>query len=78
VMPHFNHAGPFKYLMRLLRRRLSDGQFMLGIDEDTALVGKRGGDWKVMGASQVHVITRNKEQSFAAGASVSMPGRDGR
>src|SRR5512141_2568432 len=49
VMPHFDHAGPFKFLVNLLRRSMKDNEYMLGIDEDTALVGSNGGEWRVMG-----------------------------
>jgi cyanophycinase len=73
VMPHFDHAGPFKFLVNLLRRGMKDGEFMLGIDEDTALVGTLGGDWQVMGVGTVHVITRKSEEVFEAGQGVPMP-----
>ena len=72
VMPHFDHAGPFKFLVNLLRRGMKDGEYMLGIDEDTALVGRIGGEWKVMGASTVHLITRKTEQVFMAGQAVPL------
>ncbi len=70
VMPHFDHAGPFKFLVNLLRRGMKDGEYMLGIDEDTALVGKAGGEWKVMGASKVHLLNRKSAQTFTAGETV--------
>ncbi len=73
VMPHFDHAGPFRQVVNLLRRGLKAGEFMLGIDEDTALVGKIGGEWKVMGASRVHVLTRNTAESFGVGERVPLP-----
>jgi cyanophycinase len=74
VMPHFDHAGPFKFLVSVLRRGMKDGEYMLGIDEDTALVGRLGGEWQVMGASTVHLITRKNEQVYAAGQVVPLPG----
>lgn len=73
IMPHFDHAGPFKFLVGMLRRGLKDGGYVLGIDEDTALVGSLGGEWKVMGASAVHLITRKDERIFAAGETVPLP-----
>ncbi len=73
VMPHFDHAGPFKVFVGLLRKRMKDGQVMVGIDEDTALVGKPGGEWQVMGRSRVHVMTRKENRSYAAGESFRMP-----
>lgn len=75
VLPHFDHAGPFRQVVNVLRRGLKESQFMLGIDENTALVGKVGGAWQVMGASRVHVLTRNATTSFEAGATVPMPGK---
>lgn len=73
VMPHFDHAGPFRQFVNLLRRGLKDDQFMLGIDEDTALIGRAGGPWRVMGASGVHLLTRKTVRSFAAGETVPIP-----
>ncbi len=73
VMPHFDHAGPFKQFVNVLRRGLKDGQFILGIDEDTALVGKSGGEWRVMGKSGVHLLTRKSATSFAEGEVVPIP-----
>ncbi len=77
VIPHFDHAGPFKQVVNLLRRTLKEGQFMLGIDEDTALIGRIGGEWTVMGASRVHVLWRNGAQSFGAGQAVPIPEQGG-
>ncbi len=73
IMPHFDHAGPFKFLVNLLRRGLKDNEYMLGIDEDTALVGRNGGEWRVMGVSTVHLITRNGEEIYSAGDLVPLP-----
>lgn len=73
VMPHFDHAGPFKVFVNLLRKRMKNGQLMIGIDEDTALVGKPGDEWKVMGKSKVHVMTRKETTTYAAGESLRLP-----
>lgn len=73
VMPHFDHAGPFKFLVNVLRRGMKDSEYMLGIDEDTALIGTTGGEWKVMGVSTVHLITKRDEQTFTAGEVVPVP-----
>jgi cyanophycinase len=70
VMPHFDHAGPFKALVNLLRTQMKEGQRMIGIDEDTALVGKLGGEWKALGASKVHVMTRKQSQLYATGETI--------
>jgi cyanophycinase len=73
VMPHFDHAGPWKFMVNIIRRGLNDGEFMLGIDENTALVGRPGGEWKVMGKSNVHVLRRKNAQTYSAGETVPLP-----
>jgi cyanophycinase len=70
VMPHFNNAGPFKVLVDVLRRGMKESESMLGIDENTALVGKLDGQWQVMGESKVHVLKRKGTMKFAAGETV--------
>jgi len=72
VMPHFDHAGPFKALVSLLRTQMKDGQRMIGIDENTALIGKLDGEWKAMGASKVHVMTRKQIRLYTSGEVVSL------
>lgn len=72
VMPHFNNAGPFKFIVNLLRRGMKDGEYMLGIDENTALVGQLGGQWKVLGESKVHLLTRKRTRIFSAGEIVPL------
>jgi cyanophycinase len=72
VMPHFDHAGPFKVLVNVLKRGLKESEYMLGIDENTALVGKLGGQWQVMGQSNVHVLKRKSSRIFEAGETVSL------
>jgi cyanophycinase len=73
VMPHFDRSGPFKPLMTVLRAQMKDGQRMIGIDENTALVGKLGGDWKAMGSGTVHVMTRRNDAVYRAGEAVPLP-----
>lgn len=72
VMPHFDRSGPFKPFVNLLRKRMKDEQLMIGVDENTALVGKLGGEWKAMGKSKVHVMTRNSAKTYSAGEIVSL------
>ncbi len=40
---------------------------MIGVDEDTALIGSLGGEWKVMGRSNVHVFTRDGKIKYKSG-----------
>ena len=72
VMPHFNNAGPFKAFVNLLRRGMKDSEYMLGIDENTALVGQLGGQWQVLGESQVYLLTRKQTKKFTAGETVPL------
>jgi cyanophycinase len=72
VMPHFDHAGPFKVLVNGLKRGLKESECMLGIDENTALVGKLGGQWQVMGESKVHLLKRKNSKTFSAGETVPL------
>ena len=74
VIPHFDHIpGPFKVMVNVMRSRMKAGDLAVGIDEDTALVGRLGEEWKVMGKSKVHLITRKGSKSFAAGELVPLP-----
>ena len=73
VMPHFNAIPLFgKPLVATLRRRLLDGEIMIGIDEDTAIVGKLNEEWTVLGKSKAHVFTKNDSQSYGAGEKFSL------
>ena len=73
VMPHFNAIPLFgKPLVATLRRRLLEGEIMIGIDEDTAIVGKLNENWAVMGKSKAHVFTKNDSQSYGAGEKFSL------
>lgn len=73
VLPHFD-AMPamFKPMVAALRKALKDGEYALGVDEDTALVGRLGGEWQVLGAGQVHVMSRNSDKSYRSGEQVSL------
>lgn len=73
VIPHFDRMrGLWSAYLFGVRRQLKKGQFILGVDEDTALVGKLGGTWQVMGRSQAHIITRDAQQDFNAGEEVKL------
>jgi cyanophycinase len=73
VIPHFDRMrGLWSAYLYGTRRQLKAGQYILGVDENTALVGKLDGNWQVMGQGQAHLITRNEQQDFAAGESVNL------
>jgi cyanophycinase len=73
VIPHFD-AFPvmFKPLIFALRRQLKDGERMVGVDEDTALVGTLGSEWQVMGRSRAHVFFRNESISYESGQTLTL------
>ncbi len=68
ILPHFD-AAPlmFKPLIAALKSQLKQNERLLGIDEDTALIGSLGGEWKVMGRSRVHVFTHDGEKTYSHG-----------
>ena len=73
ILPHFDEMPlVFKPMIFALRKQLKKGEHMLGVDENTALVGRLGGEWKVMGQGTVHFITRDKDKVFKVGESVSL------
>lgn len=72
IMPHFDAIPRFgKPFISALSRRLKAGETMIGIDEDTALIGKLNGEWTVMGKSQAHVFKRDGSKSYRAGEVVT-------
>jgi len=73
IIPHFDAIPAiFKPLAAALRRQLAEGERMLGIDEETALVGRLGGEWQVMGQSRVHVFTKKGEQLYEHGQTLQL------
>jgi len=59
IVPHFDAIpGMWKPLVFTLQKQLKKGERMLGVDENTALIGRLGGEWTVMGQGKVHVFTR--------------------
>ena len=68
ILPHFD-AMPviFKPLTLALKAQLKKGECMIGVDEETALVGQLGGEWKVLGQSKVHVFTHAGSQTYESG-----------
>jgi cyanophycinase len=65
ILPHFD-AVPvmFKPLVSALKTQLKKGERLLGIDENTALIGTLGGEWKVMGQGNVHVFMRDGKKTY--------------
>jgi cyanophycinase len=73
VMPHFDAIPIFgKPMVATLRKRLKDGEMMIGVDEETAIVGKLGEEWTVMGTAQAHTFTKGESKSYSAGEKFSL------
>ena len=73
IVPHFDAIpAMFKPLVLALMGKLKDGERMIGVDEDTALIGRLGGEWKVMGQGRAHVFTRKEERSYTNGQTLTL------
>jgi cyanophycinase len=73
IVPHFDAIPVVRQpLVFALQRQLHDGEFILGIDEETALIGTIGGAWRVHGHQTVSVISRNEKQVFRVGEEVAL------
>jgi len=57
----------------MIQSRLAAEEYSLGVDENTALVGKLGGEWRVMGPGKVYLITRREVKSYSDGETVPLP-----
>jgi cyanophycinase len=68
VIPHFDAIpGIWKPLISALRRRLKDGEIMIGVEEETAIVGKLNEPWTVMGKARAHVFAKNESRIYKVG-----------
>jgi cyanophycinase-like exopeptidase len=74
IFPHFDRMVAWRGItIPILQPLIPVGEYALGLDEDTALVGRLGGDWQVMGRQKVYVITKTEINSYAAGEHVTLP-----
>jgi cyanophycinase len=74
VLPHFDRMMAWRGIMTpMVQGWLGRDEYALGLDEETALVGRPGETWQVMGRQKVYMITKNSVQSYIAGDSVSLP-----
>jgi cyanophycinase len=73
VIPHFDAIPAiWRPLIAALRRRLKEGDLMIGVDENTALVGRLNGTWSVMGESSAHLFRKDEVKTYDAGESFSI------
>jgi cyanophycinase len=74
IVPHFDRMRNWvPLLLSILKRRLRQGELALGIDENTALVGRLGGEWQVMGAQTVSYITQGDISVYFPGDKLTLP-----
>jgi cyanophycinase len=73
IVPHFDAIpAVWKPIVFALQKQLRDGQRLVGVDEETALVGSLNGDWKVMGRGHVVVYTVNQKSTYKNGDRVPL------
>lgn len=70
VIPHFDRIAGAGDLVDRLTAQAGDGHVVLGIDEDTAVVGDDTG-WQVTGRQSVRVL--GEDRSYAPGERVDLP-----
>src|SRR6266540_4574272 len=68
IVPHFDAIPAiWKPVILALQKQLKNGQRMIGVDEDTALIGSLNGEWKAMGRSNVHIFTHDGKNKYKSG-----------
>jgi cyanophycinase len=68
IMPHFDAIPAiWRPMIMALQKQLKEGQRMIGVDEDTALIGSLNGEWKVMGQGNVQVFAHDQKRKHAFG-----------
>jgi cyanophycinase len=73
IVPHFDAIpGIWKPLVFGLQRQLKKGERMIGVDENTALIGKLNGEWIVKGKSNVHIFERDGQASYSNGQALTL------
>ena len=73
IVPHFDAIpAMFKPLAKALLGQLKNGDRMIGVDEDTALIGSLGGEWVVKGQGRVHIFSREGEKTYGNGQIVKL------
>jgi cyanophycinase len=71
ILPHFDAIPIVRQpLLFGLQRQLLDGESLLGVDEETALIGTLGGEWRVHGKKSVSRYTREGRQIYKQGQTI--------
>ena len=73
IVPHFDAIpGIWKPIVFGLQRQLKKGERMIGVDENTALIGRLAGEWKVQGKGQVHIMMHDHKMSYLSGQTLRL------
>jgi cyanophycinase-like exopeptidase len=73
IIPHFDAIpGVWRPIVFGLQMQLKKGERMIGIDEDTALIGKLHGEWIVKGKSKVHIFARDGKANYSDGQTLTL------
>lgn len=74
IFPHFDRMLAWRSVtIPMLQPLIPADEYVLGLDEDTALVGRLGGQWTVMGRQSIYIITKNEARSYSVGHTVILP-----
>jgi cyanophycinase len=74
IFPHFDRMLAWRSVtIPMLQPLIPADEYVLGLDEDTALVGRLGGQWTVMGRQNIYIITKNEVRSYSVGHTVILP-----
>lgn len=73
IVPHFDAIpGVWRPIVLGLQRQLRNQDRMIGIDEDTALIGKLNGEWTVKGKGKVHIFAQAGKASYTNGQMLTL------
>jgi cyanophycinase-like exopeptidase len=73
IVPHFDAIpGIWKPLLLGLQRQLKNNECLIGVDENTALIGRLGGEWIVKGKGKVHIFTCNGKMNYTNGQTLRL------
>jgi cyanophycinase len=73
ILPHFDRmAGRMPDFVLNAVTRAPEGVTVIGVDEETALVGGPD-DWEVVGRQQVWVLGKDRRRAYSAGERLHLP-----
>ncbi|HJR81891.1 MAG TPA: Type 1 glutamine amidotransferase-like domain-containing protein [Anaerolineales bacterium] len=73
IIPHFDAIPAiWKPVVFALQKQLKKGERMVGVDENTALVGRLGEQWTVMGQGNVQIFTCEGKLTFTNGQALTL------